>query len=371
MNPTGDKKEQKTEEYYIASQWQLMWRKFRKHRVAMTAAPILVFLYFLAIFCEFISPYNPLTRFPVYLNAPPQRIHFFSEDKGFQLRPFVYGLNKEINPETLRRTFTVDKSRKYSLYFLRRGESYKLWGLFESDRHLFGTEDGTVFLFGTEKLGRDLFSRTIYASRISLSIGLVGVFLSLILGTMLGGIAGYFGGTPDSVIMRAVDLLVSIPTIPLWMGLAAAVPRDWSIIKTYFAITIVLSIVGWAGLARVVRGKLLSLREDDFIMAAKISGATNARIITRHLVPSFLSYLIVSLTLGIPGMILGETALSFVGLGMQPPAVSWGTLLQDAQNVRSIAHHPWLLIPSLFVIVTVLTFNFLGDGMRDAADPYR
>ncbi len=207
----------------------------------------------------------------------------------------------------------MDKSRKYSLYFLRRGESYKLWGLFESDLHLFGTKDNPIFLFGTEKLGRDLFSRTIYASRISLSIGLVGVFLSLILGTMLGGIAGYFAGVADSIIMRAVDLLVSIPTIPLWMGLAAAVPRDWSIIKTYFAITIVLSIVGWAGLARVVRGKLLALREDDFTMAAKLSGATNARIITRHLVPSFLSYLIVSLTLGIPGMILGETAQRIVG----------------------------------------------------------
>jgi len=371
MNLVGDKKEQRKEEYYIASQWQLMWRKFRKHQLAMAAAPILGFLYFLAIFCEFIAPYNSLTRFPGYLNAPPQRIHFFDKTKGFQLQPFVYGLKKEINPKTFRRTFVVDKSRKYPIYFFTRGESYKLWNLFESDFHLFGTKNGSVFLFGTEKLGRDLLSRTIYASRISLSIGLVGVFLSLVLGTMLGGIAGYFGGVADSIIMRVVDLLVSIPTIPLWMGLAAAVPRDWSIIKTYFAITIVLSIVGWAGLARVVRGKLLSLREEDFTMAAKLSGATNARIITRHLVPSFLSYLIVSLTLSIPGMILGETALSFVGLGIQPPAVSWGTLLQDAQNVRSVAHHPWLLIPCLFVIVAVLMFNFLGDGMRDAADPYK
>ena len=371
MNLTGDKKEQRKEEYYMASQWQLIWRKFRKHKLAMAAAPILGFLYFLAIFCEFISPYNPLTRFPKYLNAPPQRLHFFDQAKGFQLRPFVYGLKREINPETLRRTFALDKSRKYPIYFFIRSETYKLWNLFESDLHLFGARDGPMFFFGTEKLGRDLFSRTIYAARISLSIGLVGVFLSLVLGTMLGGIAGYFGGVADSIIMRAVDLLVSIPTIPLWMGLAAAVPRDWSIIRTYFAITIVLSVVGWAGLARVVRGKLLSLREEDFVMAAKLSGATNTRIIARHLVPSFLSYLIVSLTLGIPGMILGETALSFVGLGIQPPAVSWGTLLQDAQNVRSVAHHPWLLIPCLFVVVTVLMFNFLGDGLRDAADPYR
>jgi len=371
MNLTGNKKEHKKEEYYVASQWQLMWRKFRKHQLAMIAVPILGFLYFLAIFCEFIAPYDPLTRFPKYLNAPPQRVHFFDKVKGFQPRPFVYGLKKKIDPKTFRRTFTVDKSRKYPIYFFMRGETYKLWNLFESDLHLFGTKDGPIFLFGTEKLGRDLFSRTIYGSRISLSIGLVGVFLSLALGMMLGGIAGYFGGVADSIVMRAVDLLVSIPTIPLWMALAAAVPQDWSIIKTYFAITIVLSVIGWAGLARVVRSKLLSLREEDFTMAAKIAGATDGRIITRHLLPSFLSYLIVELTLAIPSMILGETALSFLGLGIQPPAVSWGTLLQDAQNVRAVAHHPWLLIPCLFVIVTVLMFNFLGDGLRDAADPYK
>ena len=348
-----------------------MWRKFSKHHIAMSAAPILGFLYFLAIASEFIAPYKPLTRFPDFANAPPQRIHLFDKTEGFRLRPFVYGLEKEINPETFRRTFTVDESKKYPLYFFVRGESYKLWNLIKTDVHLFGTKEGTVFLFGTERLGRDLFSRTIHASRVSLSIGLVGVFLSLILGTMLGGIAGYLGGVTDSIIMRAVDLMVSIPKIPLWMALAAAVPHDWSILKTYFAITIVLSIIGWAGLARVVRGKLLSLREEDFVMAARISGANNGAIIGRHLIPSFFSYLIVYLTLSIPAMILAETALSFVGLGIQPPAISWGTLLQDAQSVQSVAHHPWLLIPCFFVILTVLLFNFLGDGMRDAADPYK
>jgi len=370
MRSTGNEG-QKKEEYYVASQWQLMWRKFRKHQLAMTAAPILAFLYFLAIFCEFITPYGPLTRFPRYLYARPQRIHFFDKTKGFQIRPFVYGLRRKTDPKTFHRYFVVDERKKLPIYFFVKGEPYKLWGLFKLNIHLFGTKDNPVFLFGTDKLGRDLFSRTIYASRISLSIGLVGVFLSLALGTLLGGVAGYFGGVADSIIMRVVDLLVSIPTIPLWMALAAAVPRDWSIIKTYFAITIVLSIIGWAGLARVVRSKLLALREEDFTMAARISGATEGRIIVRHLLPSFLSYLIVNLTLAIPNMILGETALSFLGLGIQPPAVSWGTLLQDAQHVRVVAQHPWLMIPVFFVIATVLAFNFLGDGLRDAADPYK
>jgi len=371
MKLINDRKEEKRERYYVASQWQLMWRKLRKHQLAIAGIAILGFLYFLAIFCEFITPYGPLTRFSKYLNAPPQRIHFFDEDKGFQLRPFIYDLERKVDPETFRRTLIVDKSRKYPVYFFIQGESYKLWNLFESNLHLFGTESGPLFLFGTDKLGRDLFSRNIYASRISLSIGLVGVFLSIALGMMLGGIAGYFGGVADSIIMRVVDLLVSIPTIPLWMALAAAVPRDWSIIKTYFAITIVLSIIGWAGLARVVRGKLLALREEDFTMAARIAGASEGRIIIRHLLPSFSSYLIVHVTISIPSMILGETALSFLGLGIQPPAVSWGTLLQDAQRIRSVAQHPWLLIPCLFVIVSVLMFNFVGDGLRDAADPYK
>ena len=254
---------------------------------------------------------------------------------------------------------------------MTRGETYKMWNLFKSNLHLFGTENGPIFLFGTDRMGRCLFSRIIYASRISLSIGLVGVFLSFVLGLILGGIAGYFGGVADSIIMRAVDLLISIPTLPLWMGLAAAVPVNWPVIKTYFAITIILSIFGWTSLARVVRGKFLALREEDFIIAAKIAGASEGRIITRHLLPSFLSYLIVSLTLSIPGMILGETVLSFLGLGLQPPAVSWGVLLQDIQRVENLAFHPWLSIPCFFVIVTVLTFNFVGDGLRDAADPYK
>ncbi len=364
------KKETKEERYYVASQWRLVWWKFRKHKLAMTAGPILVFFYFIAMFCEFVSPYSSFTYFQGYVYAPPQRIRFFNKDKGFQFRPFVYGLKEQRDPVTLRRKFVVDETKKYPVYFFVRGETYRLWSLFEPDLHLFGTKDGPIFVFGADRLGRDLFSRVIYASRITLSIGLVGVFLTFVFGVILGGIAGYVGRVVDTIIMRVVDLLISIPTIPLWMALAAGLPADWPTLKTYFAITLILSVIGWTTLARVVRGKMLALREEDFVMAAKISGGTSARIITRHLLPSFASYLIVNLSLSVPYMILGETALSFLGLGIRPPAVSWGTLLQDAQHLRTLAHHPWALIPCAFVIVVVLAFNFLGDGLRDAADPY-
>jgi len=358
------------ESYYVASQWQLMWRKFIKHKLAIFGATILAIFYFVAIFCEFLSPYDIYEGRTEYIYCPPQRIHFFDE-KGFHFRPFVYEVKQTMDPETWRRIYIEDKTKKYSLYFFVRGEEYKLWNIFASDIHFFGVKEGTMFLFGTGKLGRDLFSRNLYAARISLSVGLIGVALSFLLGSILGGISGYYGGTADMIIQRVIELLINIPTIPLWMGLAAALPPDWPPIKVYFGITVILSIIGWCGLARVVRGKLISSREEDFAMAAKIAGASEGRIITRHLLPSFLSYLIVSLTLAIPHMILGETALSFLGIGLRPPVVSWGTLLQQAQNVRTVILHPWLLIPGLSVIVTVLAFNFVGDGLRDAADPYK
>jgi len=274
--------------------------------------------------------------------------------------------------ETFQYVFTEDTSKKYPIYFFVSGEQYKLFGLLETDLHFFGTGDPKVpvFLFGADSLGRDLFTRTLYGSRISLSIGLVGVFISFALGLFFGGISGYYGGVVDEVIQRVIDFLISIPTYPLWMTLSAALPRDWPVVKSYFAITVVLSLLGWCGLARVVRGKLLALREEDFVVAARLAGASEFRIIRRHLLPSFASHIVVSITLSIPGMILGETALSFLGLGMQPPAVSWGTLLQDAQTITSVALYPWRLIPCIFVMVAVLSFNFLGDGLRDAADPY-
>lgn len=359
------------EEFYIASQWQLMWRKFIKHKLALMGGVILTIFYLAAIFCGFFSPYNIYKRHSDYIYSPPQKIHFFDEKGHFHLRPFVYELKQELDMETWGRIYTEDKTKKHLIYFFTHGDTYKFWNLFETDIHLFGVKRGTIFLFGTAKLGRDLFSRTLYASRVSLSIGLVGVSLSFILGCILGGISGYYGGTADMIIQRAIEFLISIPTLPLWIALAAALPADWSPIKVYFGITIILSVVGWCGLARVVRGKLLELREEDFAMAAKISGASERRIITRHLLPSFSSYLIVSLTLAIPGMILGETALSFLGLGLRSPVVSWGVQLQQAQNIHTIALSPWLLIPGLFVIIAILNFNFLGDGLRDAADPYK
>jgi len=358
------------EKFYVASQWQLMWRKFRKHKLAILGGTILAIFYIMLIFCEVFSTQNIFRRNVEYIYCPPQRIHFFDE-KGFHFRPFVYGVKRTSDPVTWQRIYVADKTKKYPIYFFIRHDKYKFWNLFTTDIRLFGVKEGIICLFGTDALGRDLFSRNLYATRISLSIGLVGVALSFSLGCILGGISGYFGGATDTIVQRTIEFLISIPTIPLWMALSAALPADWSPIKVYFGITVILSIVGWCGLARVVRGKLMSLKEEDFIMAAKVAGVTSGRMITRHLLPSFLSYLIVSLTLTVPYMILAETALSFLGLGIRPPVVSWGVLLQDAQNFRTISLHPWLLLPGLFVVIVVLAFNFLGDGLRDAADPYK
>jgi peptide/nickel transport system permease protein len=370
MRLAQDMQKQQEEAYYVASQWQLIWWKFRKHRLAMIGAPVLGFFYFLAIFCEFLSPYTSLTRFPEYVDAPPQRVRLFGQIAEIGVRPFVYGLAPSRDPVTLARLYTPDKTRIVPLRFFVRGEPYKFWGLFRTNLHFFGGEGEPIFLMGTDPLGRDLLSRIVYGSRISLSIGLVGIFLTFLIGLTLGGISGYYGGVADTIVQRTIDELRSIPTLPLWMTLAAALPRNWTPTKTYFGIVVVLSVVGWTSLARVVRGKFLSLRNEDFILAARLAGASEPRIIARHLLPSFMSYIIVSVTLSIPNMILSETALSFIGLGLQPPVVSWGVLLQDAQHLRAMALHPWILIPCLFVIVTVLTFNFLGDGLRDAADPY-
>jgi len=358
------------EKFYVASQYQLMWRKFRKHKLAIVGGIILFVFYLGAILSEFVSPYGISERYTDYLYAPPQRIRFFDEE-GFHLRPFVYKIEFEMDPITWQRIYKIDRTEKFPLYFFIQGPKYKFWNLFEGHLHLFSVKEGTVFLLGTDSLGRDVFSRIMYGSRISLSIGLIGVFLSFVLGLSIGGASGYFGGHLDNIIQRVIEFIRSMPTLPLWMALAAALPPHWSSLKIYFGITIILATIGWTGLARVVRGKLLTLREEDFAMAAKIAGANNWRIITNHLLPSFLSYIIVSMTLAVPWMILGETSLSFLGIGLRPPVVSWGVLLSEAQSIHTVALCPWLLLPGVFVIVAILAFNFVGDGLRDAADPYK
>lgn len=361
----------KTNRIDAATQWQLMWRKFVQHRLAVFGLVVLTLFYTVAAFAEMIAPHDPYRRNTRYIHVPPQKIHFVDES-GFSLRPFVYGLKQELDPVTWRRRYVEDSSQKHFIRFLTRGDRYRLWGLFETDLHLFGAEGGApLFLMGTDGSGRDLFSRVIYGTRVSLTVGLIGIFISFVLGCLLGGLSGYYGGTVDLVIQRVIEFPLSIPTIPLWMALAAAMPKNWTTLQVYFAITIILSVVGWSSLARVVRGKLLELREEDFVLAAKLAGASDLNIIFSHLLPGLMSYLVVSVTLAIPGMILGETALSFLGIGLRAPVISWGVLLNDAQSVSAISLHPWLLWPGMFVVLAVLAFNFVGDGLRDAADPYQ
>lgn len=354
----------------IASQWKLMWWKFRRHKLAMISAIVVIAFYFVAIFAEFFAPSLPTDYIQEYTFAPPQSLHFF-HDGQFQLH--VYGYKFERDPRSFKKTWMLDEETLIPVGLFVRGVEYKMWGLIPGDLHFIGplNPSDPFYLMGADKSGRDVFSRLIYSSRISLTVGLIGVLLSLGLGIMLGGVSGLVGGAVDNGIQRLIEILMSVPTLPLWLALAAVVPLTWSPLAVYFMITMILSLVGWTGMARVVRGKFLSLREEDFVLAARLDGCSQWRLISRHMIPSFLSHIIASITLAIPAMILGETALSFLGLGLRPPVVSWGVMLQETQKVVVIASYPWLLWPAVAVIVVVLAFNFFGDGLRDAADPYQ
>jgi peptide/nickel transport system permease protein len=360
------------EDFSVASQWQLMWWKFRRHKLAMICAVVVLLFYVVALLVEFIAPYNPSTQDATRVYHPPTSIHFRDADGDLHLWPFIYGTSSARNLDTLELEFEEDTSGRFPLRVFAKGDSYELFGLIPWDRHLIGsgTPDVQLSLLGADSQGRDVFSRLVYGTRISMSIGLVGVAISFVLGIVIGGVSGYYGGRIDTIIQRVIEFVRSMPTIPLWLGLAAALPPNWSILRIYLAITIILSLIGWTGLARVVRGRTLALREEDFVMAARLSGTSQRRIMFRHLVPSFMSHIIAALTLAIPEMIIAETSLSFLGLGLRDPAISWGVLLQDAQNIRSVALAPWLLAPGVVVVIAVLALNFLGDGLRDAADPY-
>ncbi|MDP8921639.1 MAG: ABC transporter permease [Chloroflexota bacterium] len=349
-----------------------MWWRFRKHRLAMVGAVIVLLFYTIVIFADFLAYADPEVSDAQRGLIAPQPIHWFLDGSFY---PHVYGLTGRRDPLTFKRVYAPDPENKVPVHFFARGFEYKLLGFIPTDRHLIGVPEGmqaeeSLFIIGTDLQGRDMWSRLMYATRISLVIGLVSVAVSLVLGVVLGGLSGFYGGWIDTVVQRVIEILRSIPTIPLWMGLAAAVPQDWSILQVYFVITIIISLIGWTELARVVRGRFLSLREEDFVMAADLVGASRARIIFIHMVPLFLSHIIAATTLALPAMIISETSLSFLGLGLRPPAISWGVLLQQAQNVQTVAISPWLLLPAVPVIIVILAFNFLGDGLRDAADPY-
>ena len=368
------------------SQWQLIRRRFARHRLAVAALHVLALLYLIAAFVEFVSPYvpNPRRKDLDHAYCPPQ-LPGISLDHG----PYVYAVKRDVNPITFRKTYIEDRDDVIPLGFFVKGQPYKLWGLFSCERHLFGVDhdayaaariarglppqsdaEPTFYLLGADKYGRDLLTRMVYGARISLSVGLVGITITFVLGLTIGGISGYLGGTVDTLIQRGIEIINGFPKLPLWLALGAAMPADWPALWIYFGITVVLSLLGWTRLARTVRGKILSLREEDYAVAARLIGAGHGRIIFRHLLPGFTSHIIVALTLSVPGMILGETSLSFLGLGLRPPVVSWGVMLQDCMNMQAVANYPWLLLPVLFIVLTVLCFNFLGDGLRDAADPY-
>ena len=357
------------ERIYLASQWRLMWWKFRRHRLAVAAAIFLAVLYATIPFSEFLAPYSGATRNTEFIRSPPQGIHLFAD--GRFVGPFVYGSTYHLDMKNLRREYVPNPSKVEQIRFFCRGDPYLFWGVIPANRHFMcPATGGTLFLFGTDRLGRDVLSRILYGARVSLTVGLIGISISFCLGLVIGGLAGYYGGWFDLISQRAIEIVHSIPHIPIWLALAAIMPVTWSPLLVYFGITVILGMMDWTGLARAVRAKLLALREEDYVMAAQLMGARTPRIIARHLLPGFISHLIASATITIPSMILGETALSFLGLGLRPPIVSWGVMLNEAQNMNVVVLYPWLMLPVVPVILVILAFNFLGDGLRDAADPY-
>lgn len=359
----------------VANQWQLMRWRFLKHKVAVVSLIIVVILYFIAAFCEFLAPNTSNMYSSKFMYAPPMEVGLFvkGEDGSIRLQLHVKGYEAKLNKMSGKWEYTTDENYIIPIKLFVHRDTYKFWGLWETDLHLFGPEDPSqpFYLWGADRMGHCLFSRVLYGARISLSIGLIGVFMSLFLGVLIGGISGYYGGVVDNLIQRLIEVVQSIPAIPLWMAIAAAVPKEWSIVKTYFAMTLILAFINWTGLARVVRGRFMALKSEDFVTVARLNGCSTLKIVFKHMLPSFLSHIIAQVTLSIPRMIISETSLSYLGLGLRDPAVSWGVLLQDAQSMKIISTAPWLLIaPTLFIVISVLAMNFLGDGLRDAADPY-
>jgi peptide/nickel transport system permease protein len=355
------------ESIYGASQWRLIWRKFRRNKAALAGGIVILLFYLSALFAPFLAPYGLTTRFTKQIYMPPQLIHFFDEGR---LQPWVYDLRQEFD-ENLRRTYVIDPEQKTRVLFFAEGEPYKLFGLIPANLHLFQGEDGKpVCILGTDRQGRGMFSRILFGGQVSLTIGLLGVAMSLSIGAVLGIASGYYSGTVDNIIQRVIELIRSFPSIPLWMALSAAIPLAWSVMQTYFAITIILSLIGWTWLARQLRGQVLALRSHDYIMAAKLAGASDRWIIFRHLIPATMGQIVVVSTLAMPAMILAETSLSYLGLGLRPPVTSWGVLIQESQNYQSLALYPWVFTPALVIAVCILAFSYLGDGLRDAVDPY-